>query len=145
MNADNSLGWFDEFGKSVCSVTSTTWGQWKVTGWMMKYYVNFFSKPITGAARSKAWNVFTFSNTGIVGLNATRGMGVCPRFLCVCVVLCRERPCDRAGSPVQGVLPTVYKIHSSRLILMGNRPEGSIRKCRREGLTCLATRVVNLC
>jgi hypothetical protein len=27
-------------------------------------------------------------------------------------------------SPVQEVLPTVYKIHSYRLILMGNRPEG---------------------
>jgi hypothetical protein len=28
----------------------------------------------------------------------------------------------------QGILPTVYKIHSSRLILTENRSEGPIRK-----------------
>jgi hypothetical protein len=45
--------------------------------------------PITVAARSKAGNVFALSNTGIAGSNPTRGMDVCPRFFCVCVVLCR--------------------------------------------------------
>jgi hypothetical protein len=35
-------------------------------------------------------------------------------------------------SPVQGVLPTVYKIHSSRLILMGNEAEGPIWKAEKE-------------
>jgi hypothetical protein len=36
---------------------------------------------------------------------------------------------DRLGSsPLQGVLPTVYKIDISRLILMRNRPECLIRK-----------------
>jgi hypothetical protein len=34
-------------------------------------------------------------------------------------------------SPVQGVLPAVCKTHNSRLILMGNRPEGLIRRGRR--------------
>jgi hypothetical protein len=38
-------------------------------------------KPITVAARSN-------SNTGIVGSNSTRGMDVCVRLFCVCVVLC---------------------------------------------------------
>jgi hypothetical protein len=46
-------------------------------------------RPIAVVTRSKAWNVFTRSNTGIVDSNPTRGMGVCPRFFCVCVVLCR--------------------------------------------------------
>jgi hypothetical protein len=34
----------------------------------------------------------------------------------------------RSWSPAQGVLPTVYKIHTSRLILVGNRPKGLTRK-----------------
>jgi hypothetical protein len=34
-------------------------------------------KPITVAARSTAWNVFTRSSTGIVGSNPTRDMGFC--------------------------------------------------------------------
>jgi hypothetical protein len=41
------------------------------------------------AERSKAWNVFASSNTGIVGSNTTRFMDVCLRLFCVCVVLCR--------------------------------------------------------
>jgi hypothetical protein len=36
-------------------------------------------------------------------------------------------PCDRADRTIQAVLPTVYKIHNSRLILTGNRPEGLMR------------------
>jgi hypothetical protein len=44
---------------------------------------------ITVALRSKAWNVFIRSGTRIVGSNPTRDLDVCPRFFCVCVVLCR--------------------------------------------------------
>jgi hypothetical protein len=40
------------------------------------------------AVRSKEQNVFTRSNSGIVGSNLTQGMAVCVRLLCVCVVLC---------------------------------------------------------
>jgi hypothetical protein len=39
------------------------------------------------AARSKAWTVFARSNTGIVGSKLTRGMDICVRLFCVCVVL----------------------------------------------------------
>jgi hypothetical protein len=47
-------------------------------------------QPITVVGRSKAWTVFARSNTGILGSNPTRGMGVCVRLFCVCVVpLCR--------------------------------------------------------
>jgi hypothetical protein len=35
-------------------------------------------------------------------------------------------------SPVQGVPPAVYKIHSLRLILNENRPEGLIRQKKKE-------------
>jgi hypothetical protein len=47
--------------------------------------------------------VFARLNTGIVGSNPARGMDVCLRLFCVCVVLCRYRPCDglitRSRSP----------------------------------------------
>jgi hypothetical protein len=66
--------------------------------------------PITVAARSKAWTVFARSNTGIVGSNPTRGMDVCVRLFCVCVVLCVGSGLVKGCSPVQGVLPTVYRI-----------------------------------
>jgi hypothetical protein len=47
------------------------------------------SRPITVAARSKAWNVFARSNSGIVSSNPTQGMDVCLRLFCVCAALCR--------------------------------------------------------
>jgi hypothetical protein len=40
-----------------------------------EYYLHHL--PITVAARSKTRNVFTRSNTGIVGSNPTHGMDVC--------------------------------------------------------------------
>jgi hypothetical protein len=45
--------------------------------------------PVTVASRSEAWNVFARMNTGIVGSNPTRGMDVCLRLFCLCVVLCK--------------------------------------------------------
>jgi hypothetical protein len=45
-------------------------------------------KPITVAARSKAWTVFVRSNTGIMGSNPTRVMDVCVRLLFF-VLLCK--------------------------------------------------------
>jgi hypothetical protein len=38
--------------------------------------------PVTVAARSKAWNVFTRLNTGIVSSNPARGMDICKRLCC---------------------------------------------------------------
>jgi hypothetical protein len=35
------------------------------------------NEPMTVVMRSKAWNVFVHSNTGILGLNPTQGMHVC--------------------------------------------------------------------
>jgi hypothetical protein len=46
---------------------------------------------ITVAVRSKAGNVFSRSNTGIVG---SKHGYLCVRLFCVYVVLCRYRPCD---------------------------------------------------
>jgi hypothetical protein len=45
-----------------------------------------------------------------VGSNPTLGMGVCVRLFCVCVVLCVGNGLATGCSPVQGVLPTVYRI-----------------------------------
>jgi hypothetical protein len=43
--------------------------------------------PITVAVRTETRTVFACSNTEIVVSNLTRGMDVCMRFFCVCVVL----------------------------------------------------------
>jgi hypothetical protein len=45
--------------------------------------------PVTVAARSEAWNIFARSSTGIMGSHPARGMDVCLRLFCVCVVPCR--------------------------------------------------------
>jgi hypothetical protein len=47
-------------------------------------------QAITVAARSKAWIVFARSNTGIVGLNPTRGMDVYGVLSCVQVAALRR-------------------------------------------------------
>jgi hypothetical protein len=65
--------------------------------------------PITVAARPKAWTVFASSNTGIVGSNPIRDMDVCVRLCCVCV-LCVGSGLVTDWSPVQGLLPTAYRI-----------------------------------
>jgi hypothetical protein len=67
-------------------------------------------KLITEAAWSKAWTVFARSNTGIMGSNPTQGMDACVCVYSVCVVLCVGRGLATGSSPVQGVLPTVYRI-----------------------------------
>jgi hypothetical protein len=46
------------------------------------------SLPITVASCSRAWTVLARSNNGVVGSNLIRGMDVCLRLLCICVVLC---------------------------------------------------------
>jgi hypothetical protein len=66
--------------------------------------------PITLTARSKAWTVFPRSNAGIVGSNPTQGMDFSVRLFCVCVVLRVGSGLSTGRSPVQGVLPTVYRI-----------------------------------
>jgi hypothetical protein len=45
-------------------------------------------EPITVVARSKARTIFARAKTGILGSNPTRGIDVCVRLFCVCIVLC---------------------------------------------------------
>jgi hypothetical protein len=66
--------------------------------------------PITVAEWSNAWTIFALSNTGIVRSNPTQGMDVCVRLFYVCVVLCVGSDLATGWSPVQGVLPIVYRI-----------------------------------
>jgi hypothetical protein len=73
--------------------------------------------PITVASRYKAWTIFARSCIGIVGSNPARGMDVCLHLICVCVVLFVGNGLATGWSPVQGVLPTVYK-------LSGQGPQG---------------------
>jgi hypothetical protein len=78
--------------------------------WERKYKGLFELQPITVAALSKTWTVFSRLNTGVVGSNRTRGMDVYVRLFCVCVVLCVGRFFATGCSPIQGVLPIVYRI-----------------------------------
>jgi hypothetical protein len=97
----------------------------------LRWLLNQQQPPITVGARSKAWNVFARTKTGIVGSNPTRDMDVC--VYSVFVVSCVGSGFATGWSLAQGVLPTVYKIHSSRLMnLMRNRPEGLIQKTEEE-------------
>jgi hypothetical protein len=66
--------------------------------------------PITVAARSQAWTIFARSNAVIVGSNPIRGLDVYVCLFCVCVVPCVASGLAKGWSPVQGVLPTVYRI-----------------------------------
>jgi hypothetical protein len=54
--------------------------------------------------------VFGRSNDGVTDLNPTWGMDVCVCLFCVCAVLCAGRGLATGWSPIQGVLPTVYRI-----------------------------------
>jgi hypothetical protein len=69
-------------------------------------YVCFYA-PIAVARRSRAYNIFASSNTGIVCSNLTRLMDVC--VLLVCVILCVGRGLTTGWSQVQ-VVYTVYMI-----------------------------------
>jgi hypothetical protein len=86
------------------------WKGYRPFGYIPYTYVSFLPTPV--AARSKAWNVFVRSNTGILGSNPTRGMNVCVRLFYVCVVLCVGSGLAMGWSPVQGVLPTVYGLRN---------------------------------
>jgi hypothetical protein len=66
--------------------------------------------PIIVAAPSKVWSLFTRSNAGTMGSNLTQGMDVCERLSCIYVVLCIGSGLVTDWSPVQGFLPTVYRI-----------------------------------
>jgi hypothetical protein len=68
--------------------------------------------PITVAARSEAWTVFARSNTGVVGSSLTWGMDACVRLFCVCVILGVGSGLTTSWSPVQEVLPTVYRLRN---------------------------------
>jgi hypothetical protein len=64
---------------------------------------------LTVTERSKTWTVVARSNAGIVGSNPTQGMDICVGLFCVCVVLCVGSGLVTGWSPVQEVLPTVYR------------------------------------
>jgi hypothetical protein len=81
--------------------------------------------PITVAGWSKAWIVFSRSNTGIVGSNRTWDMDVYVRLFCVCSALCAGSGLAASWSPVQEVLPTVQKIKKLKKI-----GQGATKGCR---------------
>jgi hypothetical protein len=78
-------------------------------------------KPITVAAQSKTWNVLARLTTGVVGSNPTRGMDVCVRLFCVCVLLCVGSGLVTGWSPVQVVLAILYRLRNWK---SGQGPKG---------------------
>jgi hypothetical protein len=70
--------------------------------------------PISVATRSQEWTIFSRSNTGFMGSNPTRGMDVCVPLFCVSVVLWVGSSLAMDWSPVQGVLPTVFRSRHSK-------------------------------
>jgi hypothetical protein len=70
------------------------------------FYINF--QPVPMDEQSEACTIFGCSNTGIMGLNPTQGMDVCPHFSVLCCPdLCVGRGLASGQSPIQGVLLTV--------------------------------------
>jgi hypothetical protein len=93
----------------MCNNNNLLWFgyQWKILG------LFFVAKLLAGLIlvyayvidqRNTKRTVFARSNTGVVGSNPTRCMDVCLRLFCVSSGLAM------GWYPVQGVLPTVYKI-----------------------------------
>jgi hypothetical protein len=77
---------------------------------------------MTVDCRFKLWTVFARSNAAIVGSNPTRSTDVC---VCVCVTLCLGSGLATGWSPVQGVLPTVWK-----RLRKWRRGQGPTKGCR---------------
>lgn len=76
--------------------------------------------------RSKTWNIFARSNSGIVGSNPPRGVNICQHFFYF-VFFCVGIGFAMGLSPSQWVLPTVYMMHSTRVILMETGQRWRIR------------------
>jgi hypothetical protein len=93
------------------------------------YRFHFYGFRLNGSQsqwpRVLRHEVFAPSNTGFVGLNPTRDMDVCVRLFSVYVVLCIGRGLATGSSPVQGVIPTLYrikKLKSGQGLTKGYRP-----------------------
>jgi hypothetical protein len=83
--------------------------------------ISNLKEPTIVAAGSKAWTVFTRSNTGNVASNPSHDIDVCVRLFCVSVVLRVGSGLAMGWSPVQGVLPTVYRLRNWK---SGQGPQG---------------------
>jgi hypothetical protein len=69
------------------------------------------------AARSKVWTIFGRWNTGFMGSNTNLGMGVYVRLFCVCVVLNVGWDLAKSWFPIQGVVPSVYRIEKLKKVV----------------------------
>jgi hypothetical protein len=87
--------------------------------------------PITAAARSKPWNVFAPSNTGIVGSDPTRGMDVC-----VYSVFVLGSGIAKGWSLVQDVLQNVLNQETEVKRSVSPMPYPPIGSNRNKPITC---------
>jgi hypothetical protein len=90
----------------LCSKQFTTW--WPCN----TCYQETWQRPITVAAWSEEWTVFACSNAWIVHSKPTRGVYVIVRLFSICVVLSIDRGFATDSSPIQGVLPCMYRLRN---------------------------------
>jgi hypothetical protein len=89
--------------KRATTYCNAVWAYSKFLHWISRNFGLVVTEiPITVAVRSKVWNIFACSNTGIVGSNPTRDM-----YVCVYSMFVLGSGLATGWSPVQGVLPTV--------------------------------------
>jgi hypothetical protein len=81
-----------------------------IQSWFIKFPLINHLVPITVAAPSKSWTIFARSNDGIVGWNRAQGMDVSVYVYFVFVLFCVGSILATSWSPVQGVLPTLYRV-----------------------------------
>jgi hypothetical protein len=61
----------------------------------------------------------------------------CLLSFCVCVVMCRQRPCDGLN-PIQGVVPAVYKIHDFGIVYERKQSSESNPSMQKKKLSSVA-------
>jgi hypothetical protein len=91
--------------------------------------VTWSLRLIRVTAPSQAWNVSSRSNAGTVGSKLTWGMDVCVCVYSVWVVLCVGIGLETGWSPLQGILPTLYRLRNWK---SGQCPTKGCRTIERE-------------
>jgi hypothetical protein len=100
--------------KKIWICTSTSPYAFRGSTQLVKHRDNFIFYKKVKSITETAWTVFARWNTVVVGSNPTWGMHICMRLFCVCVLLFVGSGLATGWSPVQGILPSVYRTKKLR-------------------------------